>query len=161
MLAEMGAHVETLYDGIRIRGGALRGGEFDLSGTPDALPALAVTACFAEGKTRLVNVPQARLKETDRIRVMREELTKMGGVVQELPDGLIIHGSKLHAANVRGWGDHRVVMALAVAGLACEGETRIDTAEAMQVTFPNFVELMSQAAASMSIEPQMNADGSG
>ena len=72
-------------------------------------------------------------------------------VTEELPDGLVIHGGKLHAANVHGWDDHRVVMALAVAGLVCDGETRIDTAEAVQVTFPNFVELMSQSGAEISI----------
>ena len=163
MLADMGAEVDQVGDGVRIRGGRLRGGEFDLNATPDALPALAVTACFAEGTTKLVNVPQARLKETDRIRVMREELTKMGGIVEELPDGLIIHGSKLHAARVHGWSDHRVVMALAVAGLACEGETIIDTAEAIEVTFPNFVELMSRAGAKISIteaRKEGNAEGS-
>lgn len=149
MLAEMGAEVESLPDGVRIKGGDLHGAELDLNATPDALPALAVTACFAEGTTRLVNVPQARLKETDRIRVMREELAKMGGRVEELPDGLVIHGGKLRAASVHGWSDHRVVMALAVAGLGCDGETRIDTAEAVEVTFPTFVELMSQAGASI------------
>ncbi|MDO8683680.1 MAG: 3-phosphoshikimate 1-carboxyvinyltransferase [Armatimonadota bacterium] len=142
MLRGMGADVQVLADGIRIKGGALKGAEFDLNATPDALPAMAVTACFAEGVTRLVNVAQARLKETDRIRVMCEELTKMGANIRELPDGLEITGSKLHAADVCGWSDHRVVMALAVAGLACEGQTKIDTAEAVSVTFPNFVELM-------------------
>lgn len=147
MLKEMGAQVEQLRDGIRITGGELTGGEFDLGNTPDALPAMAVTACFAEGVTRLVNVPQARLKETDRIRVMREELSKMGGKVEELSDGLVIEGSPLHAVQVDGRGDHRVVMALAVAGLACEGRTEVDTAEAAKVTFPNFVELMQNAGA--------------
>lgn len=149
MLREMGAIVEELPDGIHIKGGELRGGEFDLSGIPDALPAMAVTACFAEGTTRLVNVAQARLKETNRISVMREELSKMGGNVKELPDGLEITGAPLQAAKVQGHHDHRVVMALAVAGLACEGITEIDTAEAAGVTFPNFVELMQSSGADM------------
>ena len=147
MLAAMGAEIERLPDGVRVRGGKLRGGEFDLANTPDALPAMAVTACFADGVTRLVNVAQARLKETDRIRVMAEELAKMGGKVRELPDGLEIDGSPLHPAKVHGHGDHRVVMALAVAGLACEGVTEIDTAEAVSVTFPTFVDLTESAGA--------------
>ncbi len=151
MLTEMGSEVEQLPQGIRIKGGQLRGGcEFDLSDTPDALPAMAVTACFADGVTRLVNVAQARLKETDRIRVMAEELAKMGGRVKELPDGLEITGSRLHGAQVCGHDDHRVVMALAVAGLACEGTTEIDTAEAVSITFPSFVDLMRSAGAKMS-----------
>jgi 3-phosphoshikimate 1-carboxyvinyltransferase len=94
-------------------------------------------------------VSQARLKETDRIRVMREELTKMGGLVRELPDGLEITGGRLLPAEVHGWDDHRVVMALSLAGMACEGRTSIDTAEAVSVTFPNFVDLMSSIGASM------------
>ena len=151
MLSEMGAKVEQVSDGLRIVGGPLKGGEFDLGNTPDALPALAVTACFAEGETRLVNVPQARLKETDRISVMREELAKMGADIEELPDGLVIRGSTLKPSYVHGHSDHRVIMALAVAGLALDGETTVSTAEALNVTFPNFVELMTSAGAEMSL----------
>jgi 3-phosphoshikimate 1-carboxyvinyltransferase len=147
MLQQMGAEAEQLPEGIRIKGSALRGVDLDLGATPDALPALAVTACFAEGVTRLLNVPQARLKETDRISVMCQELTKMGAKVQELPDGLVIEGGSMHSAKVHGHHDHRVVMALAVAGLACDGVTEVDTAEAVEVTFPNFVELMKHAGA--------------
>lgn len=178
MLREMGAKVEPIIPedispnsdlqtqpsridncvGLRIVGSELNGAEFDLSDTPDALPALAVTACFAEGETRLVNVPQARLKETDRISVMREELTKMGADVEELPDGLVIRGrhsessGKLHAAELNGHYDHRVIMALAIAGLAVDGATSINTAEALSVTFPTFVELMRSVGAEMRME---------
>jgi 3-phosphoshikimate 1-carboxyvinyltransferase len=106
-------------------------------------------ACFAEGETRLVNVPQARLKETDRIAVMRGELMKMGADIKELPDGLVVRRSPLRGASVRGHGDHRVVMALAVAGLAAEGETEIDTAESVSVTFPGFGALMRSAGGSI------------
>lgn len=151
MLQEMGARVQQLPGGIYIKGMPLVGTDLDLSGTPDALPALAVTACFAKGTTRLLNVPQARLKETDRISVMCEELSKMGGKVTELPDGLVIEGSLLHSAKVRGHHDHRVVMALAVAGLACDGITEVDTAEAVDVTFPNFVELMQSVGARLEV----------
>lgn len=144
MLQAMGAQVEVQPEGIRIRGGPLEGGEFDLNATPDALPAMAVVGCCARGETRLVNVPQARLKETDRIAVMREVLTRMDGQVEELPDGLIVRQSHLRGTRLPGYGDHRVVMALAVAGLVAKGETIVDTAEAIQITFPNFVELMQQ-----------------
>lgn len=147
MLRTMGAEIEVAGDEITIRPNQLKGAEFDLNATPDALPAMAVTACFAEGVTRLVNVSQARLKETDRIKVMCEELTKMGGLVRELPDGLEITGGKLLPAEVHGWDDHRVVMALSLAGMGCDGQTRIDTAEAVSVTFPNFVELMGSIGA--------------
>jgi 3-phosphoshikimate 1-carboxyvinyltransferase len=108
-----------------------------------------VCACFADGETRLVNVPQARVKETDRIAVMCAELKKMGADIEELPDGLVIRRSALKGAHVNGHHDHRVVMSLAVAGLAAKGNTTIDTAESVSVTFPNFVELMQALGASI------------
>jgi 3-phosphoshikimate 1-carboxyvinyltransferase len=151
MLHKMGAHIECSGDEVTISAKELRGAEFDLNATPDALPAMAVTACFAKGVTRLVNVSQARLKETDRISVMRKELTKMGGLVRELPDGLEITGGRLLPAEVHGWDDHRVVMALAMAGLGCEGQTVVDTAEAVSVTFPNFVDLMQGVGAGIQV----------
>ena len=153
MLRTMGAQVETGPDFVRVRGGDLVGAELDLNATPDALPALAVTGCFARGETRLVNVPQARLKETDRLTVMNETLTAMGADLQELQDGLVIRESPLRGACVHGHGDHRVVMALAVAGLAAEGRTEIDTAESVQVTFPSFVGLMQAIGARIQTQP--------
>ncbi len=152
ILREMGAAIDIDERSITVRGGELRGGSFDLNPIPDALPALAVAACFADGETRLENVHQARLKETDRIAVMCGELRKMGGRVEELEDGLVIQGSRLRGTGVRGHGDHRVVMALAVAGLAADGETVIDTAESAAVTFPNFRELMVSLGADITEE---------
>lgn len=151
MLREMGADITVEPEGIRVRAAELRGAEFDLNATPDALPSLAVVGCFAEGETRLLNVPQARVKETDRLRVMHEELAKMGGEVEELEDGLIARHSPLKGAEVSGRGDHRVVMALTVAGLAAQGDTMVDTAESAAVTFPNFVDLMQSLGAD--VEP--------
>lgn len=143
ILQSMGAKVDFANGFIKIKGESLRGMEIDMNSIPDALPVMAVAGCFAEGETRLVNVPQARLKETDRIHVMCTELLKMGADIEELPDGLIIRQSKLKGCRVCGHDDHRVVMSLAVAGLNIEGETIIDTAEAMNVTFPEFVELVT------------------
>jgi len=153
MLREMGADITVEPQGIRVRAAGLRGAEFDLNATPDALPSLAVVGCFAEGETRLLNVPQARVKETDRLLVMREELAKMGGQVEELGDGLIVRHSPLKSAEVSGRGDHRVVMALGVAGLAAQGETVVDTAESAAVTFPDFVDLMQALGAGMEHVP--------
>lgn len=145
MLKEMGCHIEIGRDFITIEGKPLKGCEFDLNDTPDALPALAVTACFAQGETRLVNVPQARLKETDRITVMKEELEKMGADIKELPDGLIIKGKgKLTGADVSGHGDHRIIMSLAIAALVSEGKTTIDETNAVSITFPTFFELLDK-----------------
>jgi len=154
ILEKMGLNTQVTDEGLRIAGGELVSGEFDLNDTPDALPAMAVAASLARGNTRLYNVPQARIKETDRIAVMARELKKMGADIEELPDGLSIRGGRLTGARVKGHGDHRVVMALAVAGLAAKGPTVIDTAEAMSVTFPNFVELMQKCGAKMRVEAE-------
>lgn len=151
-LRQMGAQIDIQPEGIRVRPGQLRGREIDLNATPDALPMMAVVGCFAHGRTSLVNVPQARLKETDRIAVMTAELSRMGAKIHERPDGLEIEESRLKPAEVYGHHDHRVVMALAVAGSAVEGQTIINTVEAMEVTFPTFVDCMSQLGARLSLE---------
>lgn len=142
MLERMGAEVSHSDHAITLQGKPLRGGSFDLNATPDALPAMAVAACAAEGETRLLNVPQARQKETDRLSVMNRELTRMGARIEELPDGLIIRGGPLQGTKLHGHGDHRVVMALATAGLISKGTTEIDTAESVSITFPTFLDTM-------------------
>ncbi|MDR0637455.1 MAG: 3-phosphoshikimate 1-carboxyvinyltransferase [Spirochaetaceae bacterium] len=120
-------------------------GEVDLNATPDLLPITAVLACYCAGETRLINVAHARIKETDRIAVMREELSKLGADITELPDGLVIHGGKkLRGGFVNGHGDHRVVMALAVAALGAEGPVTIAGSEAADVTYPGFLRLLQE-----------------
>jgi len=141
-LQEMGAPIRLENGGVHVRQGALQGIEIDMADIPDALPAMAVVGCFAGGKTVLRNVANARLKETDRISVMAVELKRLGARVEELPDGMIIHESRLKGCPVRGYGDHRVVMSLSVAGLAIPGRTEVDTAEAVEVTVPNFLQLI-------------------
>ncbi|MEA3366096.1 MAG: 3-phosphoshikimate 1-carboxyvinyltransferase, partial [Candidatus Hydrogenedentes bacterium] len=139
-LRAMGAEVLEEKDGIRVRAKNLKGTELDLNDTPDALPMMAVLGCFAEGSTRLVNAPQARMKETDRIAVMRQELTKLGAQVEELADGLVVHQSTLHGGDVDGHDDHRVVMALAVCATQISEPVRIRGYEAADITYPRFVE---------------------
>jgi 3-phosphoshikimate 1-carboxyvinyltransferase len=126
------------------RTGPLLGGEFDLNATPDLLPALAAVASYAEGTTALVNVAHARIKETDRIAVMARELGCLGAVCEERPDGLIVHGTggPLSGGAVDGRGDHRVVMALAVAALGAAGPVEIAGAESAAVTYPGFLEIL-------------------
>lgn len=141
-LRHMGARIEITEHCVRVQNNALHGVEIDMNNTPDALPVMAVLGCFAQGETRLVNVAQARIKETDRIAVMTQELRKMGADVEELPDGMIIRESTLRGTQVNGHDDHRVVMALALAGMNCPGETIVTGAEAARVTFPEFHKLM-------------------
>ncbi len=152
IVTAMGASVqkgspETIVNGT----GRIDGQVMDLNAMPDSLPALSVLACVADGETHIVNVAQARIKETDRISVMTEELSKLGAKVVEQPDGLIISKSALVGAPVNGHGDHRVVMALALAGMVAEGETIIDTAEAAAVTYPTFMEDFKKCGANIEV----------
>jgi len=150
-LRTMGADISIDNAGVRVKGSELAGAEIDMNRTPDALPAMAVTAAFARGTTKLVNVAQARSKETDRISCIVCELKKMGADVEELPDGVIIRQSVLDASELDGRSDHRIVMALSLAGMAVDGQTCIDTAEAINVTFPDYVGLMKSIGANMEI----------
>lgn len=150
-LKGMGAGITVDADAVVVRASALKGIEIDMNETPDALPAMAVTAAFAEGETRLINVPQARGKETDRIACMAKELRKLSVAVEELPDGLVIQGGRPKAATVHGWADHRIVMAMALAGMVLDGPLTVDTAEAMSVTFPDYVKLMQSLGGNMEV----------
>jgi 3-phosphoshikimate 1-carboxyvinyltransferase len=151
ILRNMGALIETNHEDITVRGGTLRGIDVDMNSIPDALPIMAVCGCFAEGTTVLHNVPQARIKETDRIAVMARELTKLGADIKELPDGLIIRGTGLKGGKVHGHGDHRVVMALTVAGFAADGPVTVDTAETASVTYPGFWDAMKSLGGKIQI----------
>lgn len=144
-LEQMGCTISWKEEVLTITGAEqLQGITIDLNSAPDALPVLAVTGCFAQGETRLLNVAQARIKETDRIDVMHRELEKLGADITELEDGLIIKGTgTLQGGIVYGHGDHRVVMALAVAALAAEKPVTIEGTEAAAVTFPAFFELLN------------------
>ena len=148
-LRQMGADITIEKDSVRVKGSPLTAADIDMNRTPDALPAMAIAAAFAKGTTKFYNVPQARSKETDRIKCMAGELARMGVKTEELPDGIIIHGSRPKSAELNGSGDHRIVMALSIAGMAVDGKTTIDTAEAVSVTFPDYAELMKSLGANI------------
>lgn len=121
----------------------IKGGVFDINDIPDTLPVLSVMACFSSEETVFMNVAQARIKETDRISVMRTELGKLGADIEERPDGLVIRGKGgLKGGKVSGHADHRVIMALSIAGTKTEEETSIDNTDAVSVTFPTFYTLL-------------------
>lgn len=145
-LAEMGADIVRDTEGGRlvIHGGRLTGGRtIDMSNTPDALPAMSVAAAFAEGDTRFTGLTTVRLKETDRVSVMAEELGKLGVSVDYDADSMTVHGgAAMHGAVTESHDDHRVAMALSVAGLAIDGETVIKDAECATVSFPGFFDVM-------------------
>ena len=105
----------------------------------DELPALAVAACFARGTTVIRDAQELRVKESDRILTTVKELSRLGATMEERPDGMVIHGvGRLVGARCRSHGDHRLAMALAVAGLLADGETAVDGAQAAQVSYPQF-----------------------
>ncbi len=152
IIQKMGAQITVDYRRLIIRGGTqLHGISIDCNDIPDLVPTLAVLGTIAEGKTILTNCAHARLKETDRIHSMATELKKMGGKIEERPDGMTISENALTGTALHGYGDHRTIMALAIAGLKAEGETTIDTAEGIQKTFPEFVELMRGLGADMKL----------
>lgn len=119
----------------------LKGGKFDLNSTPDSLPIMTAVAAGIAGETfHCLNVPQARIKETDRIDCMTRELRKMGGIIEELPDGMIVTGTQLHGSNeLESYDDHRIAMALAVAALNANSPSIINGIECAAVTYPDFV----------------------
>lgn len=130
----------------------LTGVEVSVADTPDLLPTIAVLGAVAEGETRIVDAEHVRYKETDRVSAMAEELAAMGAEVTEEPDALTVHGDEtaLHGARVDGRGDHRIVMALAVAALAAEGETTIAGGEHVDVSFPDFFSTLVALGADVS-----------
>ncbi len=116
-----------------------------IPGMIDELPLLAVVATQARGRTVIRDAQELRVKETDRIRAVTENLLRMGAVIDEKPDGWVIDGSqKLSGASIDSFGDHRIVMAFSIAGLLAQGETVIRGAEWADISFPGFFELLSR-----------------
>jgi 3-phosphoshikimate 1-carboxyvinyltransferase len=109
----------------------------------DEFPILAVAATQAEGTTIVRDAAELRVKETDRIATVAEELRKLGARIEPTPDGYVVQGlTPLHGAAVSSHGDHRLAMALAVAGLVADGTTQIDDIGCANDSFPGFVGLM-------------------
>jgi len=152
ILRRMGAEVswDREKGDLRVRGGELQAVDVDAGRTPDLVPTIAVLGALAKGKTTVFNAEHVRHKETDRLHAMAVELSRMGADIKERPDGLEITGGVLHGAKVHGHHDHRIVMALAVAGLVA-GDTEIDTAESVDVSYPGFFARMKGLGAEMEI----------
>ena len=151
VLSMMGAGLDVLEErmvgeepvaDLRVRSSQLEavevGGEL-IPRLIDELPALAVAAVFAHGRTVVRDAAELRLKESDRIAALTTQLGRLGVVVEERPDGFAIEGGqRLRGARVSGGGDHRLTMALAVAGLLADGETTVEDGEAVAVSYPAF-----------------------
>jgi 3-phosphoshikimate 1-carboxyvinyltransferase len=151
VLQAMGADIEQLnlreqagepVADLRVRSAQLRGTTIGGSLIPrlvDEIPVLAIAALAAEGKTIIRDAEELRVKESDRLAVMAQELHKMGAQIQEHPDGLEIHGpQQLIGANVSPHTDHRMAMSLAIASLLAQGETTLENPECARVSYPEF-----------------------
>lgn len=162
VLKRMGADIEVLkFQGFKVskfepmgdllvKSSSLRGTVVKKEEIPsliDELPILMVAACYARGKTVFAGVGELRVKETDRIRSMTENLRKMGAQIQVMKtpksENIIISGGReLKGATVRSFGDHRTAMSMVVAALRAQGETRIDDITCIDKSFPNFLSLL-------------------
>jgi 3-phosphoshikimate 1-carboxyvinyltransferase len=148
-LLDMGANVfwDIGNGTVTVEGGDLHGIDLDAGATPDLVPTLAVLAACAEGTTNIENAEHVRYKETDRLRAITNELRNMGAEIEERQDGITIKGGSLHGAAVDGYDDHRIVMSLAIAGLAAEGTTTITTAESVNISYPGFFDDLKKLGA--------------
>ncbi|MEA3492785.1 MAG: 3-phosphoshikimate 1-carboxyvinyltransferase, partial [Candidatus Margulisiibacteriota bacterium] len=159
VLHRMGAELDVLNEeiisgeprgDITVRSAGLNAVEIDGSIIPriiDEIPIIAVAATQAEGKTIIRGAKELRVKESDRISTISSELARMGANIRELEDGMIIEGpTKLEGTGVESFGDHRVAMALAVAGLIADGETVIENTACVETSFPGFEEILRKIA---------------
>jgi 3-phosphoshikimate 1-carboxyvinyltransferase len=155
VLRRMGADVEwdRAAGRIRVASSSLSGIDVGVADTPDLLPTIAVLGAAAEGRTRITDCEHVRLKETDRVAAMATELGRMGVDVEESEGELVVHGGGLEGATVAGHDDHRIVMALAVAAIAADGETTVEGAEHVDVSFPGFFEVLSGLGATVTERP--------
>jgi len=122
----------------------LDGGKFDLSDSPDLIPAIAILALKTSKPIEIINVEHARYKETDRIAILARELAKLGIKVKEKKDGLILKSSKsLTNADLNSENDHRLFMAFCIAGMYV-GNCTISDPESVEISYPNFISEMKR-----------------
>lgn len=134
-----GKTTDTPLKGITVGKKELNGIRIDASQIPDLVPILAVLACGAQGITVIYNAKRLRLKESDRLKAITDNLSALGADIKETEDGLEIRGGKpLRGGVVQGYNDHRIVMACAVASLLAKGNITIVGAEAVNKSYPGF-----------------------
>ena len=151
-LEQLGVSVKIDNNEIKIKSPEkLRGGKFDLRNSPDLLPPLAILSLITSKPIEIVNVKHARLKETDRIAIIARELPKIGIIVEEKEDGLILKSSgNLTGAKLNSENDHRLFMSFCIAGTYV-GDCIVTDPESVQVSYPNFIEEMNRLGAKIQI----------
>ena len=151
MVSVRSAHGELVGD-VAVKGAPLQGGVVDGAQIPlviDELPMLAALGPFTEKGIEIRDAAELRVKESDRIAALAENLRRMGATVEERPDGLRVEGRSagpLHGAEIDPRGDHRIAMAFAIAGLAAEGATVIRDADCAGVSYPTFFDDLERVA---------------
>ena len=139
ILRRFGATVEVPGDAVTVSPAPLRGVTIDAAEIPDLIPVLSAVAAAATGDTTVVNAGRLRLKESDRLAATAKLLRDLGGSVDELPEGLVIHGTgRLDGGTVDTAGDHRMAMTAAVCSLICEAPVVIPGAECVEKSYPTF-----------------------
>ena len=148
ILEELGVTVILDGDNITTKSPkVLGGGRFDLSNTPDLLPALAILCLKSSKPIEIFNVKHARYKETDRISVISRELKKIGIGVKENDDGMILTPTKNHTpAEFNSENDHRLFMAFSIASMYI-GDCTVTDPDSVQVSYPNFIKDMKNCGA--------------
>ena len=151
-LEQLGVSVIIDNNEIKIKSPEkLKGGRFDLRNSPDLLPPLAILSLITSKPIEIVNVKHARLKETDRIAIIARELPKIGIIVEEKEDGLILKSSgNLTGAKLNSENDHRLFMAFCIAGTFI-GNCVVTDSKSVEVSYPNFIEEMNRLGAKIEI----------
>jgi 3-phosphoshikimate 1-carboxyvinyltransferase len=157
ILRRMGADIELLgvtteagepVADLKVTGGRLKGVEIGaelVARTIDEYPILTIAAALAEGVTVIDGVKELRFKESDRISAMTEGLRRLGVEIEEREDGMTIRGREtLQGNKVRSFGDHRIAMSMAIAGLCADGGVEIDDAGCVDISFPAFFDLLDE-----------------
>lgn len=137
ILEQMGCAIKIEDNRIGVCGPALKAVDVDMSDTPDAVPAIAVVASFAKGKTRIYNIKHLREKECDRIDAVSSQLIKMGISVKQGEDFIEITGGNPKGARIETFNDHRIAMAFSIPGLIIPG-MEIENETCVEKSFPNY-----------------------
>jgi 3-phosphoshikimate 1-carboxyvinyltransferase len=137
VLEKMGCHVEKKSESLHLKGNPLRGITINMNNMPDAVQTLAVIALFAQGETVIQGISNLRIKETDRITALANELTRLGAEVEAGEDHLVIRPGNYSGVEIETYNDHRMAMSFAVAGLKIPG-VRIKNPQCVEKSFPDF-----------------------
>ncbi len=140
ILKRFGADVEVNNNSVSARKSELHAAEIDAKDIPDMVPALSVVAANASGKTVIKNIQRLRLKESDRVQSIVSNLKRAGVKAQATENEIIIEGSKIKGAELCGFNDHRIVMAMSILALFAQGKTTITDAQSINKSYPGFFE---------------------